>query len=68
MSASTIGLALELAIQLLTQSQRISTLVAAAQSEGRDLTGDEWAAITSDADASRAALVDANAKARAAGR
>lgn len=59
MSSTTISLALELAIQLLTQSQRISTLVMSAQGAGRDITPEEWAAIVADSDASRQALVEA---------
>lgn len=68
MSTQAITLALELAIQLLVRSQRISSLVAAAQTDGRDLTTEEWAAITQDADDSRAALVTSIEKAKAAGR
>lgn len=63
MSATTISLAIELALQLLTRSQRISSLVATAQGEGRDLSAEEWKAITGEADAGRQALVDAIAKA-----
>lgn len=62
MSANTISLAIELALQLLTRSQQISTLVAAAQASNRDLTPEEWDAITSQADDARAALVEAIAK------
>lgn len=65
MSAATITLAIELALQLLTRSQQISTLVAQAQAAGRDhLTLEEWQAITGLADDSRAAFVDAIAKAK----
>lgn len=63
-----VSLALELAIQLLVQSQRISTLVASAQAAGRDITDEEWRGITTDADASRQALVRAIENAQAAGR
>jgi hypothetical protein len=65
MSATAISLAIELALQLLTRSQQISTVVAAAQAAGRDhLTPEEWSAITSQADDARAALVAAIAKAK----
>lgn len=68
MSTQTLSLALELAIQLLVESQRISALIMAAQAEGRDITDAEWNGITADADASRQALVEAIERARAAGR
>ncbi len=64
MSATAISLAIELALQLLTRSQQISTVVAAAQAAGRDLTPEEWEAITGQADEARAALVAAIAKAK----
>lgn len=63
MSATTISLAIELALQLLARSQRISSLVSSAQSEGRDLSPEEWKAIMEEADAGRQALLDAIAKA-----
>jgi hypothetical protein len=62
MSATTITLAIELALQLLTRSQQISSLVAQAQAAGRDLSSEEWEAITQQADDARAALVIAIAK------
>jgi hypothetical protein len=64
MSATTISLAIELALQLLTRSQQISSLVAQAQAGNRDLTSEEWSAITGQADEARAALAAAIAKAR----
>lgn len=64
MSATTITLAIELALQLLTRSQQISSLVASAQAAGRELTAEEWNAITGLADQGRQALVDAIAKAK----
>lgn len=51
--------ALELVLQLLLQAQQISTMVLAAQAQGRDLTPAEWAGITQDNDAARARLVEA---------
>lgn len=59
MNASTISLALELLVQLMVQSQKISVLVQQAQSENRDLTDEEFEAIATDANASRLALVNA---------
>jgi hypothetical protein len=59
MSATAISLAIELALQLLSRSQQISSLVATAQAAGRDLSHEEWEAITKLADDSRAALVAA---------
>jgi hypothetical protein len=64
MSAATISLAIELALQLLARSQQISSLVAQAQASNRDLTAEEWDAITGQADEARAALVAAIAKAK----
>lgn len=60
MNNQTVSAALELAIQLIVQSQRISSLVATAQGEGRTtLKPEEWSAITAEADAARQKLVDA---------
>jgi hypothetical protein len=60
MSAAAITMGIELALQLLTRSQQISSLVAQAQSSGRTtFTPEEWQAITGLADESREALVAA---------
>lgn len=64
MSATAISLAIELALQLLARSQQISSLVAQAQAGGRDLTQEEWDAITGQADEARAALAAAIARAK----
>lgn len=68
MSATTISLAIELALQLLTRSQQISSVVATAQAAGRDLTPEEWTAITGQADDARKDLVHAIARAKSEGR
>lgn len=69
MSASTIALAIELALQLLTRSQQVSAVVLAAQQAGRtELTPEEWKTVTDLTDDSRAALVSAKEQAKTEGR
>ena len=64
MSATTITLALEVALQLLSKSQEISAMIAKAQGEGRtQLTAAEWDSVIAADDAARAALVEAIAAA-----
>lgn len=65
MSATTITLALEVALQLLMRSQAISAMIAKAQAEGRtQLTVAEWDAVIAGDDQARQALVDAIAAAK----
>jgi len=65
MSATTITLALEVALQLLLKSQVISAMIAKAQSEGRtQLTVEEWGSVIEADDQARLALVDAIASAK----
>jgi len=70
MSASVgITLALELVVALLAKSTEISLLIQQAKAQGRDtLTAEEWASIEAKDSAARQALVEAIAKAKAAGR
>lgn len=68
MNGSTISLALEVLIQLTLQAQKISVLIQQATAESRDLTNEEFEAIATDANASRAALIQAIAKAKGEGR
>jgi len=64
-----IAIALELAVQLLTQLNQISALITKAQGEGRDtLTDDELENIITVDDGARGALQVAIEKARTEGR
>jgi hypothetical protein len=68
-SATTISLALEVLLSLLSKTQEISNLIRAANAEGRtDLTPDEWALVVKADDDARSRLVQAilEAKAKAA--
>lgn len=56
--------AITLMIELLNRAAAISSLVARAQSEGRDLLPEEWQAITDAADQARADLAAAIATAK----
>jgi len=56
--------AIDLTLALLNRAAAISSLVARAQSEGRDLLPEEWAAIQGDDDKARADLVAAITKAK----
>ena len=51
--------AIDLVLSLLMQAQKISQMVAQAQSEGREISSEEWAKILGDDDSARQALVDA---------
>ena len=50
------ALAVQLLLQLLTQTQAIAALLQKAQSEGRDVSDDEIQALASNDDAARAQL------------
>ena len=60
--------AIDLILALITRAQAISTLVAQAQAEGRDLNQADWDKITADSDKARDDLVAAIEKARIEGR
>ena len=60
--------AIDLVLALITRSQAISSVIANAQSEGRDLTQAEWDQILKDDDSARAELLAAIEKARSEGR
>ena len=60
--------AIDLILALITRAQAISTLVAQAQAEGRDLNQADWDKITADSDKARDDLVAAIEKARLEGR
>lgn len=60
--------AIDLLLTLVANAGRISTVIRQAQSEGREPTSAELADIAADNDGARAALVDAIARAKAAGR
>ena len=60
--------AIDLILALITRAQAISTLVAQAQAEGRDLNKADWDKITADSDKARDDLVAAIEKARIEGR
>ncbi|HZR02656.1 MAG TPA: hypothetical protein VFA81_05745 [Burkholderiales bacterium] len=68
MTSTTQGVlaAIDLTLALLNRATAISSLVARAQSESRDLLPEEWAAIQSDDDRAREELVAAIAKAKGA--
>lgn len=58
--SSSVLVALDLAISLMTRGLQISQLVKSAQAAGRtDFTPEEWAVITGEDDAARQRLVDA---------
>lgn len=63
-AARAVGLALE----LLIQSQKIGQIVLAAQTEGRDITDEEWALIDTEYEESRNRLRAAIDTARSDGR
>lgn len=54
-----VATAIDLVVALLMQAQKISQIAAQAQSEGREISSEEWAKIISDDDVARQALVDA---------
>lgn len=58
-----VDLAITLLLTLAQNAGKISGLIQQAQSEGRDITEEEWASILSDNDLARKALVEAIAKA-----
>ena len=60
--------AIDLVLALITRAQQISVLVAQAQSEGRDLSAEEWSEVIKADDQARTALTDAIAKAKSEGR
>lgn len=60
--------AIDLILALITRAQAISSLVAQAQAEKRELTRAEWDQIISEDDKARADLAAAIEKARAEGR
>lgn len=65
---SSVLVALDLAISLITRGLQISQLVKAARAEGREtFTAEEWAVITGEDDAARARLVEAIEKKKAEG-
>jgi hypothetical protein len=65
----TVAAAVDLLVELLSQAQKISGLVQAAQAAGQvDLTDAQWATITGADDSAEAALVAAIAAAKAAGK
>jgi len=60
MSATTIALALELVIQLLSKSTEIAALINKVQSEGRsELNVEEWNSVMASYDAAHNKLEDA---------
>lgn len=60
MSSKTVGVALELALDLLARAQQVSALVLNAQQQNRDTLNDsEWQLITDADNGARQALVDA---------
>lgn len=64
----TVDLALEFLIALLTNASKIGQIIQTAQSQGRSqLTADEWAQVISGDDSAEQAVLDAIAKAKAAG-
>lgn len=58
-----IDAAISVLLALINNAGQISLLIQKAQSEGRDLSAEEWKAITDSADGARASLVDAISKA-----
>jgi hypothetical protein len=63
MSATTISLALELMISLLSKSAEIGALINKAQTEGRtELNDEEWNAIIASNDEARSQLAEAIGK------
>lgn len=60
--------AIDLILALITRAQVISSLVAKAQSENRDLTASEWDQIVEADNQARSDLVAAIEKAKAEGR
>lgn len=54
-----VDLAITLLLTLAQNAGKISGLISQAQSEGRDITKEEWDSIISENDAARAALVKA---------
>lgn len=67
-TAASISTAIDLALSLITQASRISTLVATAQSEQREIKPEEWTAIQQADDDARAGLTAAITKAQSEGR
>jgi len=66
MSTTSVALALELAIQLMSKAGEITKLINSVQSEGRtDLTPDEWNQVLNAYDAARVRLLDAIAAKKA---
>lgn len=61
---STINLALDLVIALLSRASEVSAAIKKAQAEGRDLTDAELDSFVAANDEARAALVEAIARAK----
>lgn len=64
MNTQGILAAIDLTLALLSRAAAVSSLVARAQAENRDLLLEEWKAITDDDDRARADLAAAIAKAK----
>ncbi len=64
-----VAAAVDLLVELLAQSQKISQIIQTAQAAGQvNLTAEQWAQITGSDDSAEAALTAAIAAAKAAGK
>ncbi len=68
MTPAKLNVALTVLLQLAAAAGKVSTIIATAKAEGRDLTDAELEQLQQDDAAARAGLVDAIAEAKAEGR